>query len=33
MYLQTAIPQMEMVREKSVMGNSKLNIVLSSDTF
>jgi len=33
MYLQAVISQMEMVREKFVMGNSKLKIVLSSDTF
>ena len=33
MCLQAATSQVEMVRERSVMGNSKLNIVLSSDTF
>jgi hypothetical protein len=33
MNLQADISQVEMVREKSVMGNSKLNFVLSSETF
>jgi uncharacterized protein YtpQ (UPF0354 family) len=33
MYLQAAVSQVEIVREKSLMEKSKLNIVLSSDTF
>jgi hypothetical protein len=33
MYLHAAISQVEMVRKKSEMVNSKLNFVLASDTF